>query len=1108
MSRRWFALALALLLGLPASPSGALPRRSSSHVCTEHGAEASDAIALERAETLPGGKSSRGAAKEAKPEDKAESKWDVEAPPGLESYEVKLDVTEGTWLSLDVSPDGTEIAFDLLGDLYLLPIAGGEARSLTHGLSWDMQPRFSPDGKSIVFTSDRAGGDNVWIIGRDGKDPKQVTKESFRLLNSPTWSPDGEFIAARKHFTAERSLGSGEIWLYHRTGGGGLQLTTKPNDQKDVGEPAFSPDGRYVYFSQDTTPGGFFQYNKDPNGQIYVIRRLDRETGELIDLIGGAGGAVRPTPSPDGKSLAFVRRERGKSVLKVLDLASGSERALFDGLDRDMQETWAIHGVYPAMAWTPDGTAIVFWAAGGLHRVDVATAAVSPIPFHLRDTRKVLRALRSPQSVDSERFPVRMLRWVQVSPAGDRVLYQALGKIWLRDLPAGTPRRLTADDAHFELYPSFSRDGRSVVYIAWDDRELASIRIASVAAGSSRTVTTKPGHYVEPTFSPDGQTIVYRASTGGDLTSPHWSFDTGLYALPAVGGEAKKLTSDGFGAHFGAASDRVYFVTLGEKNARKLKSIALTGAEEREHAGSEFATELRVSPDGKWLAFVERFNAYVVPFPPTGKAIDLSPETSSIPQAKVSKDAGENLHWSGDSSTLHWSLGPELFSRPLKEAFSFLAGAPAKLPDPPSAGLPIGFEAISDRPTGKVAFVGGRVVTMKGDEVIEDGTVIVEGNRIVAVGPRGTVTVPPDAQVVDAREKTVLPGLVDVHWHGSQGEEEVTPQLNWYNYAALAFGVTTLHDPSNDTSEIFASAEMQRAGLQVAPRITSTGTILYGARAPFKAVIDSLDDARAHLKRMKAVGAFSVKSYNQPRRDQRQQVLAAAKELGMLVVPEGGSLFQHNMTMVADGHTGVEHSIPVGAIYEDVRQLWSGTDVGYTPTLVVGYGGLWGEEYWYATTDVWAHPRLSKFVPRERLDPRSRRRGIAPDGEWNHFNNARVATELGARGVKVNIGAHGQREGLAAHWEIWMLVQGGMSPHQALRAATWNGAHYLGLDHQIGSLEPGKLADVIVIEGNPLADIRQSDKVTYTMVNGRLYDAATMNEIGNRPRERSRFWWE
>ncbi len=1050
-----------------------------------------------------------------KPEEK---KWNVEAPPYPMPVEAAIDTDEGTWMSLDVSPDGKEIVFDLLGDIYALPIGGGEARALTSGVAWDMQPRYSPDGRAIAFTSDRSGGDNVWVMDRDGSHPAQVTKEDFRLTNSPVWSPDGDFLAARKHFTGTRSLGSGEIWLYHRSGGEGTQMVKRPNEQKDLGEPAFSPDGRYLYYSQDVTSGRIFQYNKNPHEQIYAIERLDRVTGRTDRFVRGPGGSIRPTPSPDGRWLAFVRRVRFKTVLFVKDLVSGHERPLFDGLDRDMQETWAIHGVYPAMAWMPDSRAIVVWAGGQIRRVDRESGQSAVIPFHVKGARKTAEAVRFPVKVAPDRFSVKMLRWVTVSPKGDQVAYEALGHIWVRALPDGTPRRLTRQSDHFELYPSFSRDGRFVAYSTWNDEKAGTVRVAPAGGGEGRIVTAEPGLYREPVFSPDGTRIVYRKDSGGFLLTPDWSTETGLYSVPAAGGKASLVSHEGFAPQFGAGSDRVYFTKLEategsreqrEEEKRVFVSCALDGADPREHYVSENATEFAISPDEKWLAFRERYNAFVTPFVRTGKRIEIGPKAKSLPVARVSKDAGEYLHWSGDSRSLHWSLGPELFTRALPETFAFVAGAPEKLPDAPEKGKPIGFEAASDIPSGSLAFVGGRVVTMRGggDEVIEDGVVVVEGNRIKAVGRRADVPVPAGARVVDVSGKTVLPGIVDAHWHGTLGSDGVIPQQNWSTDAGLAFGVTTAHDPSHDTAEFFAASEMARAGLLRAPRLFSTGTILYGAAGDIKVEIESLDDARAHLKRMKAVGAFSVKSYNQPRREQRQQVLAAARELQMMVVPEGGSLFEHNMTMVVDGHTGIEHTLPVARIYKDVLQLWPKGGVGYTPTLLVGYGGLFGETYWYQHTNVWENPRLSKFVPPAELDARSMRRVMAPEEDFNHFAIARIARQLSDAGVSVQLGAHGQREGLGAHWELWMMVQGGMTPHQALKCGTWNGARYLGLDADLGSLEPGKLADLIVIDGNPLADIRQSEKVLYTVVNGRLYDAATMNQAGNHPAQRAKYYW-
>jgi len=1060
---------------------------------------------------------------EAKPEGKADAKpatpkWDVNHPYGAVGpafHDVTIDTTTGTWMSLDVSPDGKEIAFHLLGDIYVIPITGGDAKPLTSGIAWDMQPRFSPDGSLIAFTSDRAGGDNIWVMGRDGSNPKQITKESFRLLNSPAWTPDSQFIVARKHFTGRRSLGAGEMWLYHRTGvdGGwadGLQMTTRPTEQKDVGEPAFSPDGRYLYYSLDSTPGSQFEYDKDSTTGIYSINRLDRTKGETETFVAGPGGACRPTPSPDGKWLAFVRRDRFKTCLYLRDVASGRIEKLYDGLERDMQETWAVHGVYPTMAWTPDSASIVFYAAGGLHRMDVKARRITDIAFHVKHARQVAESLRFPVEVAPEKFDVKLLRWVQVSPKGDAVIYQALGHLYIRPLPDGEPRRLTKANDEFEQCPSWSRDGKSIVYSTWNDEKLGAIKIVSSTGGEGRAVTTEPGHYSDPVFSPDGSKIVYGKMSGGYLTTPIWSNEPGAYVVDAKGGTPKRFTRKGSQPQFGADSNRVFLTTseaIKEDEKHTLLSINLDGTEERSHYVSDNATEFAVSPDGRWLAYAERFNAYITPFVPTGREVSIGPKTTAQPVARVSGEAGRNLHWSGDSGALHWSLGPELFTRRVSDSFAFVEGAPEKLPDRPARGVNVAFKADADVPSGSLAFVGARIITMNGDEVIEDGAIVVETNRITAVGPRAVVRIPPGAKTIDCAGTTIMPGMIDVHAHGAQGVNGIVPQKNWGRYADLAFGVTTIHDPSNDTDTIFAASEMQRAGLVTQPRTFSTGTILYGAAGSFKSEIDSLEDARFHLRRMKAVGAFSVKSYNQPRRDQRQQVIAAAGELGMMVVPEGGSLFEHNMTMVVDGHTGVEHSLPVERIYDDVKHLWGGSKTGYTPTLIVGYGGIMGENYWYDRTSVWNDARLMTFVPRFIVDPKARRRVTAPDEDYNHLRSSGICKALVDSGVKVQLGAHGQLAGLGAHWELWMFVQGGLTPLEAIRAATLDGAFYLGLDRDIGSLLPGKLADLIVLEKNPLEDIRNSESLRYTLVNGRLYDSRTMAQVGNHAAAAPKFFF-
>ena len=1030
--------------------------------------------------------------------------WDVNAAHGP-THAVRFTTTEGTWMNLDVSPDGRTVVFDLLGDLYLLPIEGGVARRITSGPAFDLQPRFSPDGARIAFTSDRAGGDNIWTIAADGSDPQQVTDEDFRLLNNAVWTPDGEYLVARKHFTSGRSLGAGEMWMYHRSGGAGLRLTERRNDQQDAGEPAVSPDGRYVYFSEDLTPGPTFQYNKDPNAGIYAIRRLDRETGDLDTILGGPGGAARPQPSPDGRHLAFVRRVRDETALFLYDLQTGAETPLTAGLSRDQQETWAIFGVYPNFAWTPDGEGLVYWANGTLHHLDVASGRATDIPFSADVDLTVTEAVRSERPAAEDRFTVRMIRDAATSPDGETLVFSALGHLWAKR-GDDAPRRLTEDDDRFEYDPAFSPDGRTLVYTTWSDAAYGEVRALDLRSRRSRVLSQRPGHYRTPQFSPDGQHLVVRRDGGSGLRGGLYGLDTGIYRLGADGSDWELVTEDGRDPRFTADGERITFLTGGGLS-KQFKSIDLDGSDERTHFTLEYATDLVPSPDGRYVAFVEAFNVYVAPFPLAGGAVALNKDTKAIPVARVSRDAGTDLHWT-DENTLRWLIGPEVFTRSLDEAFAFRPDAPDELPAPDSTGTPVGLVADHDRPDGTVAFVGARIITVDGDRVIEDGTVVVRGNRIVAVGPRTEVEVPRGAETIDASGHTIMPGLVDVHAHAGHFGTGMLPQANWNYYANLAFGVTTMHDPSASTEMVFSLSELVQAGEIVGPRVFSTGSILYGADGDIRVQINSLEDAMSHLRRLKAVGAFSVKSYNQPRREQRQQVLAAARALDMLVMPEGGSTFFHNVNMIVDGHTGIEHAVPVAPLYNDVLSLWSETEVGYTPTLVVGYGGLWGENYWYAQSNVWENERLLRFTPRGVVDARSRRRTLVPDTEWWHVTLAEAANELSERGVPVYLGAHGQLQGLGAQWELWMLEQGGMTPLEAIRAGTLHGAEYLGMGADLGSIEAGKLADFLVLDGNPLDDLRQTQNIRYTVANGRVYEAATMDQVWPEAVERPAFWFE
>lgn len=1037
-------------------------------------------------------------------------KWDVNNPPG-NFKEISIATDEGTWMNVDVSPDGSEIAFDLLGDIYIMPITGGEAKAIRTGLAWEVQPRWSPDGKKILFTSDSAGGDNIFYMDKDGKNVKQITKESFRLLNNAIWMPDGQYIVARKHFTSGRSLGAGEMWMYHISGGEGIQLTKRKNDQQDVNEPSISPDGKMLYYSEDVYPGGYFQYNKDPNSEIFVINNYNLETGETKRTTGGPGGACRPQMSNKGDKMAYVRRVREKSVLYILDIATGREWAIYDQLSKDQQEAWTIFGIYTGFDWMPDDKHIIIWAKGKIKKINIENKTANDIPFSVQAKHKLMETVRFENKAFEESFDLKVLRNVVTSPDGNQVLFSALGNIYVAD-HGKNPLRLT-QESDFEAEPQFNAQGDKIVYVTWNDETLGKVRVYDVKTKKSTVVTKEPAIYRTPSFSPDGKKIVFRKEGGNGHQGYQYNTNSGIYISDANGDNATLITPEGEKPIFTADGEGIYFTTGGflfGSIAKAFKKFNLKTQKTETVFNTSYTTNFVPSPDNKWVAFTELYKVYVSPMPKTGQTVGLSAKTKAVPVAQVAKDAGINLHWSADSRKLHWTLGNEYFTESLNRRFLFLEGALDTIPPIDSVGSKISLMVKSDKPKGKIAFKNANIITMENDEVIKNGVVVVEDNIIQYVGPASGVNIEPNTKVIDVNGKTIMPGLIDVHAHLGAFRDGISPQKHWEYYANLAYGVTTTHDPSVNSEITFAQSEMVKAGVLTGPRIFSTGTILYGADGDFKAEINSLEDAKSALRRTKAYGAFSVKSYNQPRREQRQQVIEAARQLGIRVVPEGGSFFYHNLSMVADGHTSVEHNLPVAPFYKDVIDFWSQTKTSNTPTLIVNYGGINGENYWYQNTDVWKKDKLLQFTPRPIIDSRARHRTMIPQEEYEngHILTSKSCKKLADAGVNINLGAHGQLQGLGAHWELWMLQQGGMTNFQALKSATVNGAELLGMEKQIGTLKVGKLADIIVIDGNPMEDIRQSENVVYTMINGRLYDANTMHEIGHRDKKRTKFYWE
>ncbi len=304
--------------------------------------------------------------------------------PRADARRIAFTASEGTWMSVDVSPDGQTIAFDLLGDIYLVPIAGGAARAITSGPAFDSHPRFSPDGRTIAFTSDRSGIENVWLMDADGKNPQALTTEKDSYVRSAAWTPDGNYLIARKEEGKRGGIPPVELWIYHREGGGGIKLTSS-DDVNNAGGPAASKDGKSIYYEARAR-----KFNYIPNLQdgLWQIFRYDRQLADSFPVTSGFGGAVRPALSPDGKTLVFISRRDDDTVMVARDLASGAERILARAVTRDEEEGFAQMDLWPNYAFTPDGKSLVFSNRSKLSRMDC------------RDGRRSRRS-RSPRASNS-----------------------------------------------------------------------------------------------------------------------------------------------------------------------------------------------------------------------------------------------------------------------------------------------------------------------------------------------------------------------------------------------------------------------------------------------------------------------------------------------------------------------------------------------------------------------------------------------------------------------------------------------------------------------------------------------------------------------------------
>lgn len=1019
---------------------------------------------------------------------------------------IAFTTSRGTHLSLDVSPDGASIIFDMLGDIYLLPIAGGRAIPLTRGMALDTQPVYSPDGRSILFVSDRSGAENLWLMDADGQNARQISfYDDNPVWVSPEWSPDGSRIIASRFWSDRNSF---ELWEFSRVQGA-MGKAVRYGQPASAERKSFSSLGasfghgacRHFLTSRADGPITFDKPN------AWKVLSIDPATGEEYELAGSSDHpAMRPRLSPDGRSLAYAERQGNRTFLKLKEIASGEMTTLGE-LDPDSLQASPWQDAVPRFDFQPDGSALIANADGVLRRFPLTGGVPTEIPFTAEVVQPLGPLVRDQILLDSGPVRARLIMSPSLSPDGKTIAFSALGDIYTGDFgEKGEPRRLT-EALTSTYHPSWSADGERLTFVNWTEESGGQVWTIHRDGGGLKQVTSLDAFYSHPVFTSDGAALIVVRSSTSDRHTTYMEYgqlrDADLILIPLTGGAPRRLVSGRIGGrpHFGSDPGRVMINTEEGIEAVSLDTGERGGVTQALgpnwyfSEGLAAADDLRVSPDGRWALaqIAHQLHLYRIPETPAD-AVDLgAPSTQHVRLTDIGADY---FGWSDDSAGVFWSVGSTVYRLSLSEIDFDTPGRHYPVPSEASYSKIDEFTISTPRATS------GRAVLLKGatvfpmddranpERMIPGADILVVNGKIAAIGPAGSVDIEDDTATIDFSGRYIIPGLVDAHYHVADIRRDVLQLDSWGLKTNLAYGITTLFDPSSLTIDMLAYQDLLEAGRMKGSRLFTTGPAIFDfndfrSKAQVAAVLTRY---RNHYR------LRNLKQYRVGNRRVRQWFAEVAYELGMTPTTEGALAYKLGLSQIIDGYSGNEHALPPPVLHHDMIKLFADSGTSSTLTLMITHGGLPASASFAARRQPLDDEKYALFAPDWFMQRAFTDLPVRDQDQFLYRRFAASANRIHRAGGHVGLGAHGDIPGLGTIWEIQAYVEGGWRPAEAIWAATMGSAEAIARDDSLGSLEPGKVADLVVLADNPAKRIRALETLVHVMKDGHLYEGATLEE--------------